>query len=118
MSRKSQWSTLSSPRVNKKLNSAYPITGISVFYLVNSVGLAIPTFNDLEKETFENNAGKGENAGNQHFLLFPQCFLRFPNRFFNFLYTLILSSANAFNSDQYKILSFGKEFFLSQHSKI
>ena len=22
----------------------------------------------------ENTAGKGENAGNQHFLLFPQCF--------------------------------------------
>ena len=24
---------------------------------------------------FENIAGKGENAGNRHFLLFPQCFL-------------------------------------------
>ena len=24
---------------------------------------------------FENTVGKGENAGNQHFLLFPQCFL-------------------------------------------
>ena len=24
---------------------------------------------------FENIVGKGENAGNQHFLLFPQCFL-------------------------------------------
>ena len=22
----------------------------------------------------ENNVGKGENAGNEHFLLFPQCF--------------------------------------------
>ena len=22
----------------------------------------------------KNNVGKGENAGNQHFLLFPQCF--------------------------------------------
>ena len=22
----------------------------------------------------ENNVGKGENAGDQHFLLFPQCF--------------------------------------------
>ena len=26
---------------------------------------------------FENNVGKGENAGNQHFLLFPECFLLF-----------------------------------------
>ena len=29
------------------------------------------------KKPFENIVGKGENAGNQHFLLFPQCFL--PN---------------------------------------
>ena len=31
----------------------------------------IPTFNNLEKETF---------FGNQHFLLFPQCFLLFPKQ--------------------------------------
>ena len=30
----------------------------------------------LKKKALENNMGKGENAGNQHFfLLFPQCFL-------------------------------------------
>ena len=29
----------------------------------------------LKKRAFENIVGKGENAGNQHFLLFPQCFL-------------------------------------------
>ena len=34
----------------------------------------IPTF---VIEAFENIVGKGENAGNQHFLLFPQCFLPF-----------------------------------------
>ena len=34
-----------------------------------------PTFNDLEEETFENIVGKGESAGNQHFLFFRQCFL-------------------------------------------
>ena len=28
----------------------------------------------LDKKAFENIVGKGENAGNQHFLLFPQCF--------------------------------------------
>ena len=28
-----------------------------------------------EKIAFENNVGKGENAGYQHFLLFPLCFL-------------------------------------------
>ena len=31
----------------------------------------------LKKETFENIVRKGENAGNQHFLLVQQCFL--PN---------------------------------------
>ena len=33
-----------------------------------------------EKKTFENIVGKGENAGNQHFLLFPQCFLPVPKQ--------------------------------------
>ena len=28
-----------------------------------------------QKKPFENIAGKGENAGDQHFLLFKQCFL-------------------------------------------
>ena len=28
----------------------------------------------------ENIVGKAQNAGNQHFLLFPQCFLPFPNQ--------------------------------------
>ena len=35
------------------------------------------TFNNPEKKGFENILGKGEIAGNQHFLLFPQCFLPF-----------------------------------------
>ena len=30
---------------------------------------------------FENIEGKGENAGNQHFLLFPQCFLPYQKLF-------------------------------------
>ena len=29
----------------------------------------------LDKKAFENTLGKGETAVNQHFLLFPQCFL-------------------------------------------
>ena len=32
-------------------------------------------FNDPGKEEFSQHYGKGENADNQHFLLFPQCFL-------------------------------------------
>ena len=34
----------------------------------------------LRKKPFENTVGKGENAGNQHFLLFPHCFLLFPEQ--------------------------------------
>ena len=34
----------------------------------------------LRKEAFENILGKGENAGNQHFLLFPKCFLPSPTQ--------------------------------------
>ena len=35
----------------------------------------IPCSHDPEKEAFEDNVGKGNDAGNQYFLLFPQCFL-------------------------------------------
>ena len=35
---------------------------------------------NLKDRAFENIVGKGENAGIQHFLLFPQCFLPFPNQ--------------------------------------
>ena len=31
-------------------------------------------FTTRSEKPFENIEGKGENAGNQHFLLFPQCF--------------------------------------------
>ena len=34
----------------------------------------------LKKKAFKNIVGKGENAGNQHFLFFPQCFLTFSKR--------------------------------------
>ena len=34
----------------------------------------------LRKEPFENIVKKGENGGNQHFLLFPQCFLSFSKQ--------------------------------------
>ena len=38
-----------------------------------------PVFTSLKSTAFENIVGKGENAGYQHFLLFPQYFQRvFP----------------------------------------
>ena len=62
----------------------------------------------LKMKAFENIVGKGENAGNQHFPLFPQCFLPFPPKKFHFWVAFIFSSTNAFNLDQSKNLSFGK----------
>ena len=40
------------------------------------------TIQTLKKEPFENIVGKGENAGTQHFLLFPQYFLPNPKQNF------------------------------------
>ena len=42
-----------------------------------------PFENIMESSSFESIMGKGENAGNQHFLLFPQCFLPFPTQITN-----------------------------------
>jgi hypothetical protein len=50
--------------------------------------------------------GKGENAGNQRFLLFLKCFLAFPKKKIDFSVTFILLSANAFSLEQSKILLF------------
>ena len=44
----------------------------------------IPTFNDPKEEGFGKHYGKGENAGNQHFLLFPSCFILYQNEKFSF----------------------------------
>ena len=60
----------------------------------------------LEKKPFENIVGKGENAGNQHFLLFPQFSIHLKKNSC-FQVTFILSSANAFSLVQSKILSYG-----------
>ena len=62
----------------------------------------LPLLKTLKKTPFENIVGKGENAGNQHFLLFPKCFLPIRKRISVFRLHFILSSVNAFN------LSFGK----------
>ena len=51
----------------------------------------------LEKKRFENIVGKGENAGYQDFLLFPQCFLPYERK------NLIISAI--FNFAVYKMLS-------------
>ena len=59
--------------------------------------------------TFENIVGKGENAGNQRFLLFTQCFLPFPYQISIVYLHLFCCLQLLLNLDQSKILSFGKE---------
>ena len=49
----------------------------------------IPIFHDPLKKDLENTVGKGENAGNQHFLLFPQCFLLYQREKLSFYQHLI-----------------------------
>ena len=41
-------------------------------------------FTCLQYKSFENAAGKGEIAGNEQFLLFPQCFLPVRRTVFHF----------------------------------
>ena len=56
----------------------------------------------LRKKAFENIVEKGENAGNQHFLLFLQCFL--PSHItLRFKIHVYFWSANAFNLEQSKV---------------
>ena len=40
------------------------------------------TFDALVEKPFENIVGKEENAGDQHFLLFPQCFLSYERQLY------------------------------------
>ena len=55
----------------------------------------------------ENTVEKEENAGNQHFLLFP-VFSTLSKEGIVILVTCNLSSANVFNLVMSKVLSFGK----------
>ena len=63
--------------------------------------------------TLENTVGKGENANNQHFLLFP-VFSTLSRREIITLAMFNLTSANAFNLVTSKLLSFGKGLTHSQ----
>ena len=72
----------------------------------------------LRKNAFENIVGKGENGGNQHFLFSHKVFYSIKNRNHDFR---DISSANTFNLDKSKILSFGNELnsiFLEHGSNI
>ena len=52
--------------------SNQPVKRVNVQLALHHTFLA---FKDTEEQkAFENPVGKGRNAGDQHFLLFPQCF--------------------------------------------
>ena len=59
---------------------------------------------------------KGENAGNQHFLIFPQSFQFFKKKNIIILAYFILLSPNAFSLDKSKISLFGTSNFSFPHS--
>ena len=49
--------------------------GVKSFYLPALFNPLPRLLTTLKKDALENTVGKEENAGDQHFLLFPQCFL-------------------------------------------
>ena len=61
-------------------------------------------FDASGKKRFENIVGKEENAGNQHCLLFPHCFLLYQRQKLSFMLHLFCS----LQMDKVKILSYGK----------
>ena len=68
----------------------------------------------LKKKPSENFVEKGENAGNQHVPLFPQCFLSFPQKNFTFTVKSGLSSERMLSVwNSLKFLFFGKELTLN-----
>ena len=64
----------------------------------------------MKEKPSENIVGKGENAGNQHFLLFPQYFQPIQKWMGKFLSHIFFfwSSASAFNLNIINILSYVK----------
>ena len=54
----------------------------------------------LEKKPFENILGKGENAGNQHFFLFPTMFPTLSKTNFNFSAIFVVSKCFQFGIAQ------------------
>ena len=66
------------------------------FYLSPTQSRLLKT---LSKKPFENIVEKGENAGNQHFLLFSQCFLPIPKTicFLSYIYFVVCKCSESFN---------------------
>ena len=66
----------------------------------------------LKKESFDNTEGKGENAGNQLFLLFPAMFSTQSVTQIIILTTSKMPSVNAFKLDWSQFFSFGNKLIV------
>ena len=72
----------------------------------------IPTFDTPEKEALRKHGGKRRKSWLPAFSFFSTMFSTLHKTNFKFSVTLILSSANIFDLDKPKILSFGNELKL------
>ena len=73
--------TCVSKAANPFIKSSVTIFGLNTFWIQKYSMNCLTVYRlltTLNKRPLENTVRKGENAGNQHFLLFPQCFL--PDR--------------------------------------
>ena len=84
------------------------------YFQMLSLYHTVPT---LRMKPLENIMGKGENAGNQHFLLFPTMFYSLSKIEITIYVPFDLSSAKALNLVQSENLSFGKDFFMGKSGK-
>ena len=69
------------------------------------------TFGIPKKRPVENIMGKGKNAGNQHFLLFLQCFLHFERQYFGII--IVSSSLTIANLQRLQWMKNSFQFFES-----
>ena len=67
-----------------------------------------------QQTAFENIVGKGKNAHNEQFLLFPQCFLLYQIIAFPFVHIFDIVSLFAAEFEETKIGISGKRLTLSQ----
>ena len=68
------------------MNSLHPL---HILVRLNSSTTQSRCLTTLTKKSFESIEGKGDNAGNQHFIFFQQCFLLCPTQISIFEFYLL-----------------------------
>ena len=76
----------------------------------------ITTLTTLYKKPFENIVGKRENGANQHFYLFPQCFLPYPKQLLKTFRSYLFCCLQKLSI--WTDLNFGKRVYPSPDDKI